>query len=584
MLNRRPERLAGPLWQRLLYVSTLGLGLTLWVWSVIIQHYPASGGGDGPFFFKLVEAGKISISRWGELPLWNPYECGGVPLWDNPQSIVAAPIILFMQPFSTTATIGVFVAAHVIAGFVGMWLLCRHELRCSRMAAFVGACLFAFSASHSNHAAGGHTTFVAFQFAPLALLLWRRAEHDARCGIGLGLLTALMLYEGGVYAPAFIGLMLAVETLTRCTAFRRIFRIAQVGALALMVVLVVGAARLLPVLDQIAHHKRPLAGEADAIDWQLLKDMYLDRAHALRFGHEYVWGEYLSYTGPIVLALAAVGLVLSILTESWMFAVALALFILMLGHFSHWAPWSLLKGHVPPFISMRVPARFRLLLMVFIAGWVAIAVDRLPSLLERLGTRTPIGRAARVVVAGIAILAAGDVTGHSIDIINSQWNGPAPVRLTPSTRLHLGGADLAQFIDQPRQNRGRLECWEEWAPFSGAPLWVGDLAQARAADAGAVVYSVKRTQNSFVVDVEASAPTTLLFNSSWARGWRTDTGTIREEAHQLVVDVPAGHHHMKVWYWPVGLTVGLIATALGLIGAIAAIYRLSRRGSSAPLA
>ena len=576
MVNRGAERVIGPLWLRLLCISALGLVLTLWVWAIVIQRYPASGGGDGPFFFKLVEAGKVSFSRWHELPLWNPYECGGVPLWDNPQSIVAAPIILLMQPFNTTTTIAVWIVVHVTAGFVGMWLLCRQELRSSRVAAFVAACLFAFSASHSNHAGGGHTAFVAFQFTPLAILLWRRAEVDARCGIGLGLLTALMLYEGGVYAPAFIGLMLAAETLTRLTSPRRIFRIVLVGALAMTVALVVGAARLLPVLDQIAHFKRPIGAETDALDWQLLKDMFLDRSHALRFGHEYVWGEYISYTGGIVLVLAAAGLVLSVLTESWLLAVGGTLFLLMLGHFSRWAPWSLLKAHVPPFTSMRVPARFRLLFIMFVAAWVAVAVDRLPKLLERLGLRTNMVQAARVVVASIAILAAGDVAGHSIDVINSQWNGPAPVRAAPSTRLHLGGADVAQFIDQPRQNRGRLECWEEWAPFAGAPLWTGDLPQAKAAGTGAVVYSVMRTQNSFVVDVEASAPSTVLFNTSYARGWRTNVGTVREDGHQLVVDVPAGHHRLKVWYWPIGLTVGLIATALGLVGAIFAIRLLSR--------
>lgn len=580
MLKRRGERPLGPLWLRLLYISTLGAVMTMFVWSVVLR-YPGSNGGDGPFFYRLIEAGKVSISRWHELPLWNPYECGGVPLWDNPQSVVAAPIMLLMQPLSTTATVGVFTLAHVVAGFVGMWLLCRTELASSRTAAFVGASLFAFSAGLSNHAAGGHMPFVAFQFAPLALLLWRRAEVDARCAIGLGLLTALMLYEGGVYAPAFIGLMLAIETLTRIWSLGRLVKIVRAGIVAMVVVLAVGAARLLPVLDQITHHKRPLGVETDFIDWQLLKDMYLDRAHALRFGHEYVWGEYLSYTGGIVLLLAAAGLALSVFTESWLLAVAAVLLAFMLGHFSHWAPWSLLKGHVPPFISMRVPARFRLLLMVFIAGWVAVAVDRLPGVIDKIAGRGPIARAARVAIACIALFAAGDVASHSIDIIDSQWNGPLPGRITPAPRLYLGGADTAQFIDQPRQNRGRLECWEEWAPFAGAPLWSGDLPQARATSAGAFVSSVKRSQNAFVVDVDVTTPTTLQFNTSWARGWRTSVGTIREEAHQLVVDVPVGHHQMRVWYWPVGLTAGLVSTGLGLLVSIAAIVRLGKNRAKA---
>jgi hypothetical protein len=569
------ERPLAPNWFRVLCISLVGFALTLWVWAIIIAKYPASDGGDGPFFFRLIEAGKISLSRWHELPLWNPYECGGVPLWDNPQSLVAAPLILLLQPLTTSATMGVWAMVHVTAGFLGTWLLCRNELKTSRIAAFVASCLFAFSAPHSNHIAGGHTAFAAFQLAPLTLYFWRRAETDRRFAIGLGLVVANMFYEGGVYALAYTGLMLAIETATRIATPSRIVGIVRAGVVAGCIAGMVAGARLLPVLDQLAHHKRPLAAEHDFIDWQLLKDMYLARTHALRFGHEYVWGEYIAYTGPIILALAAIGILLSLRDKKWMLVVAALVLVFMLGHFAPWAPWTFLKTHVPPFISMRVPARFRLLLVLFIACWVAIAIDRLPRFLESIAGGSPVVRASRVVVTAIAIFATGDVAGHSIDVINSQWDGPTPGHAQPSTRLHLGGPGIGQFIDQPRQNRGRLECWEEWAPFAGAPLWTGDVPQAKVAPSAGEIYSVHRTQNSFLVDVEAREPTTVLFNTSWARGWRANIGTPREQNRELVVDVPAGHHRMKVWYWPVGLTPGLVLTALGL--ALAAVGLTRKR-------
>ncbi|HVH47833.1 MAG TPA: hypothetical protein VM925_36110 [Labilithrix sp.] len=570
------ERPLSPSWLRILCIASLGLALTVGVWAIVFAKYPAAGGGDGIFFFRLIETGKVSISRWHELPLWNPYECGGVPLWDNPQSIVASPLVLLLQPLSTTATIGIWAMVHATAGFVGMWLLCRSELESSRFAAFVAACLFAFSAPLSNHVGGGHTAFAAFQFAPLALYLWRRAETDRRMAIGLGLLVANTRYEGGVYPLPFIALLLAIETATRLTSPARALAIVRAGAVVAVIAGLVGAARLLPVVDQLTHHKRPLAPEVDFIDWPLLKDMYLARSHALRFGHEYVWGEYVAYTGPIVLVLAAAGIVLGLRDKKWLLLLGTLLLLLMLGHFASWAPWSFLKNHVPPFVSMRVPSRFRLLLALCIAGWVALAIDRLPRTLDPFATLLgggPFVRAARVAVTAVAIFAAGDVASHSMDIINSQWDGPTPAKQVPEARLHLGGPNLAQFIDQPRQNRGRLECWEEWAPFAGAPLWAGDLPQAKVTTPGATVYSVARTQSSFLVDIESPEATTVLFNTSWARGWRTDVGQTREQAHELVVDVPAGHHRMRVWYWPVGLTLGLVLTALGLALAVVGLVR-----------
>jgi hypothetical protein len=538
----------------------------------VFSKLPASGGGDGIFFFRLVEAGKVSFDRWHELPLWNPYECGGVPLWDNPQSIVASPLALLLEPAGTGLTIGLWAIVHAAVGFVGTWLFCRSELESSRFAAFVASCLFAFSAPIASHVGGGHTAFAAFLFAPLALYFWRRAETNWKMAIGLGLLVANTLYEGGVYPLAFIALMLAIETLTRCTSVDRVVGIARAAAIVALVTVTVSAARLLPVLDQLAHHKRPLAPEGDFIDWALLKDMFLARSHALRFGHEYVWPEYIAYTGPIILGFAAVGVILGLRDKKWLVVLSVALFLLMLGHFASWAPWSFLKGHVPPFVSMRVPSRFRLLFAFSIASFVAIAIDRAPSVLAAIGAAR-FTEAARVGVIAIALIATGEVVGRSIESIDAHWDGPRPTNPAPSPRFHLGGANLAQFIDQPRQNRGRLECWEEWAPMAGAPLWTGDVAQAKAAGANASVLSVDRTQNSFSVEVEAKEPATILFNTSWARGWRSDVGLVREQAHQLVVDVPPGRHRMRVWYWPVGLTAGFILTALGLTISVALLFK-----------
>jgi hypothetical protein len=291
--------------------------------------------------------------------------------------------------------------------------------------------------------------------------------------------------------------------------------------------------------------------------------MFLARSHAFRFGHEYVWPEYVAYTGSLVLLLAFAGVVTSLRDKKWLLVLGVALFLLMLGHFAPWAPWSFLKNHVPPFISMRVPSRFRILLALVIACWVALAIDRVPRALSSFGGGR-FAQAARVVVIAIGVFTAGDVAGHSMDIVHSTWDGPLPTNPAPSAHFHLGGPNLAQFIDQPRQNRGRLECWEEWAPFAGAPLWAGDVPQAKTSSPSAKVVAEARTPNSFTLEVDAPEPTTVLLNTSWARGWRTNIGQTREQAHQLVVDVPAGHHQMRVWYWPIGLTLGFFLTALGL--------------------
>jgi hypothetical protein len=553
-----------PGWLRILAIAALGLLPTLFVWQLVLSHYPGSNGGDGPFFYRLIEAGKVSINRWHEVPLWNPYECGGVPLWDNPQSLHVAPVMMVLHPLDVSATIAVWLYSHVLLGFVGMWLLCRDELDTSRIAAFAGASVYAFCPAYCIHISGGHTGICAFFVTPLAILVWRRAEGSLRYQIGLGLIAANLLYESGVYGPALIGLMLGLETFTRLTSKKRAVAILKAAAVVMFITLTVGAARFIPIVDQGTHHVRFTYVENDVLDWQTLKDMYLARQHARNFGHEYVWSEYRTYTGPILLALALSGAVVALSDKKWLTVLGVLVFLFMLGHFMTYAPWSILKQSIPPYKQMRVPSRFRLLLIVMIAGWVALAVDRLPRLFARLfgpRWRAPFS----VAVIGLAFLGAGDAAGHSVDIIASEWNGPAFTKVTPSTRLHIGGPGLAQFIDQPRQNRGRHDCWEEWVPFRGQ-TWDGDLPQAKPLKQdGTTVFSVLRTQNKFFVDVAAKEPTTLLFNTSFSRGWRSDLGTPRLEGTNLAVDIPAGHHKLKVYYWPIGMTAGIVLTIVGLI-------------------
>jgi hypothetical protein len=558
-----------PTWARALCLTLLALALSIYMYGAAIATYPSTQGGDGQFFHRLIESGKVSISRYHELPLWNAYECGGVPLWDNPQSVVASPLMLLMQRLSTTVTMRLWYILHHAAGFVCMWLFSRHDLRLSRAATLVASTVFALTVAHASQYAGGHAALVGFLYAPLALLLWRRAESDRRCAVGLGLLFAWTFYEGGVYPVPHIGLMLAFETVTRFTSLRRLRAILWAGVLMTVAFVTVGAARLFPVADQIVHHKRALEAESDAISWKTLGEMYFARTHEWHVaGQQYVWPEYIAYLGAFVVLLATAGLLLSMAHETWFLAVGVFVFALMMGHVTKWAPWHLLKEYVFPWKSMRVPSRFRLLWLVFLAGWVGFAVDRLPPLLTRLLGRR-FGSAAGTVVLGIALIGAGDALAVAMDTVGGKFNvGPEQV-VEASPNLYIGGPGMASFIDQPRQNRGRLDCWEEWNFTQGAPQWQGDVPQAKTADASVLtVLHVARTQNTFTIDVDAKAPGRVLVNLPYERGWRTNVGKTADQGKLLVVDVPEGTSKVRLKYWPSWLTLGFVVTGLGLVGVV----------------
>ncbi len=569
----------------------LALALSALAWGPMLHAYPRTQGGDGPVFQKALEAALVSVTRYHEFPFWNPYECGGLPLWDNPQSPAGAPLVWTMALFGTTFAMALSYVVHTAAGLLGMALFARRELALGRTIAFLTGCAWAFAGVHAQHYGGGHFAFLPFLYLPLAFLLWRRAEGDDRAVVGLGVLVALMVYEGAVYPLPHFALFLGFETLLRIGFARgvgsasrraRAVRIVRAASLVTLLAVTVSAARLLPVLDQLAAHKRGLLAEHDALSITTLREMFLARDHARTvLAQEYVWPEYGAYLGPIVLGFAVIGLVEGAVERVWLAALGAFAAALMLGHVASIAPWSLLKGHIFPFREMRVPSRFNVEVTFALCAFAGVAASKLPAIVARAGLRkranTPPPsaaalRRATLVVTCVFALGVADVLYVGTRTLRASFPY-APLKVLPaSPTFYYGGADLApNLVWQPRQNRGRLACWEEWAWGDGAPLWEGDLPQARV-DAAAsppsfAVANVARTQNTFAFDVDAPDGGVVRINSAFDRQWRTTLGDLEARDRLLVLVIPKlapGPHAVVVRYAPRLFGLGLALTSFGV--------------------
>ncbi|MGZ3417277.1 MAG: hypothetical protein ACXWUG_02945 [Polyangiales bacterium] len=560
---------------RAIALVLFSLVLATYVWWPMIHAAPKTADLDGRYFLQQWEAGKAAIRNYGEFPLWNPFDCRGVPMWDHPESMTGSPLLLLATPLSGTVTLWVWNIVHCAAGFLSMWLLARKDVGLSRTGAFIAGAMWAFGVSHLSQYAGAHSTLADFWLTPLLLFLWRRAEKSVNAAVLLGAVIAFMIYEGATYPLPFVIVVVALETTTRLFPVKRIPRILGMGAVTGSVAFGLSAARLLPLVDQLMSKKR--ANMLPDVD-NLVRANTISRMFLWREGHwynqlpgqQYVWGEYIAYVGFLALALALVGLVLSLRDRRWLVVLAVLTTLLMLGHYARWAPWELLHRYAFPYKSMRVPSRYRLILQLFIALGVGVAIDRLPRLLERwVPSRRELATGARVLLVGTAFFAAGDAAGLGMDIIDWMHQGPPERIVERSPRFYYGGENLAEWLDQPRQNRSWLGCRSfEWPANDSAPVWTGDVPQAKPnapSEAMLVVTNVSRTQNTFTFDVDAKAPGRILVNSAHAKGWRSSVGTVVDDGTLLAVDVPAGQHHVRMRYWPKLLTPGIATSAVTIV-------------------
>lgn len=548
-----------------------GVLLVAFQWWPMIAAYPRTPEFDGRYAFQQFEIAKASLRLYGEVSLWNPFDCRGIPMWDFPESMTGSPLFFATVYLDTLPTLYVWNLFHAIAGFFSMSIFLRRGLRLSQRACFVGSAFWSVGAWHVIQCAGNHETFVPFFLAPLLVHLWRESELRRDAAVLGGLVVAWMIYAGGTYAVPFSAILLGIETCTRLRSRARVGRIAMAGAIVGVVVVTVAASRLLPLLDQFSQHRRELPPDSDhLLRGSTLFAMFFDRGPADPLGRglagqQYGFDEYVIYFGPFGVVAALLGSMIAWRKHRWTVFVVLVLTVLALGHFASWAPWAVLQRHVFPFTSLRVPSRFILFIALFLCVWIALLVEHAETMVAEWTANAALRRWLPIAATLIATLGVADSAEWGRSVVARRFTGAPRAEVAASPRFFYG-LDAEQdpdFINHPRQNHAYEYCRAtSFAFHPNAPIWTGDAPQARAAGADATILDVVRTHNTFDIEVDATAHALIRLNSAYDRGWQTNFGEIEADGELLAVRVPPGKHRVHVNYWPRTLTAGLLLSAL----------------------
>ena len=76
-----------------------------------------------------------------------------------------------------------------------------------------------------------------------------------------------MFYEGAVYPLPHLVIVLGAETLMRVWPARRLVPIAKAAVVVGLLGFLLAASPMLPVMDQLRAHTRPIGVETDALQW-----------------------------------------------------------------------------------------------------------------------------------------------------------------------------------------------------------------------------------------------------------------------------------------------------------------------------
>ena len=556
---------------------------------------------DWRHFSMLWEAARVALSDFHQFPSWNPYHCGGLVLYQHPESPFPGPLFLLTYFWLPTAVaMKVWILAHLICGTLGARALVA-DRGGNAAEQLLGAAVMAACGFFAEHIGGGHLSFTPFLYLPLILWAFRRALRDVRYGVVVAGLFAVTVLEGGTYPAPLMAVALAIECLVRLGSADDRRGMARALPVIVLLFLLLAAVRLLPALHYLWEHPR-LEPLDDGLGLGEILSFWTTRTHARRMvGHGYVWPEYDDYVGMVPVALMLAGVLVAVFAREGArrerridLAVFVALVWCALGRI-HGPALAVLLHALPVFRSLRVPSRFLGPAMVGFGLLAAGALGAGRRILEKRGAR--LLRVALALELALVVGVAVDICLTNQRVIQQGLDPRMPQTPASADFFQNTGADYSRLPTFPVEGFGTRACYValEWKPAPGITDGRGAQARLEPSAAGTVI-ETSWSPNRLELDVRLDAPATLIINQNYETGWQAKDEAVvgayvvpqrrfwdirarpaelpvKGAIGLLAVSLPVGARHLVLVHRPPWLWLGGF---LSLAGAALAVVILRR--------
>lgn len=525
---------------------------------------------DWRMFSGAWESARVSLVDFHQWPSWNPWHCGGVVLYQDPQAPVPGPLfVLTFAWLPTVVAMKVWLLGHLIAGALGVWCLLRREgahpgegLFAATMVTACGFC--------AEHFGGGHLSFAPFLLFPWVLYGLRRSLEDARWSVLTAALLAAGVFSGATYPLPLMAVGVGLDLLVRLRdpSARRAMLVA-LPLTAVLFVLLAGV-RLLPVLAFLQEHPRLMPLD-DAMTVAEVVETWVLREHPRPFpGHVYVWPEYGNYIGVVPVAVLALALLVGLLRRDRGNAARLQnLFVFAgllwcaLGNIPGLSLFGLLH-ELPVYRSLRVPSRFLHPTTVLAALAAGLFLVDLRKYLE-LRAKRAIVVAFVVAECALGVGVAVDVCANNAPRLQQGVDPAIPTGRAPARIAQDPGAPYWRWPTFPVAGVGSPTCYAAFDWEAPRGLWFGEGPQQRVMPEGAgAVVSTSWSPNVQRFEVTLSQPGEVWVNQHWDSGWQSNVGDVVEREGLVALSLGPGRHAVELRHRPRGLAVGALFTALGV--------------------
>lgn len=348
-----------------IFCFPLFLRIKNWGMSDFDQHLATAG------------APRITILNYFQLPLWNPYHCGGMSEIANPQSKYLSPFFIFILIFGEPIGYKIIFFIHILIAIFGMYWLAKKYFLINELAAIFTSIGFTFSGIFIYPFSFGMTNFVNFSWVPILTFLFlkinseRNKEKKYLFIVACSIIISNSFFFGFHYFTLFFVYLLVLNLVF----FIRSKNKKSFLGLFWIVLITYGlsAIKLLPSAELLIKNPRIVSNNQEGYSIQSLFFSLISRKQSIESWEQlgkneifYSWGidENAMYVGIITIIFFIIGSLSSEKEKRWLFFPMIVFFWIILGSTVRLNLFSAIHS-LPLLNYMRVAQRYKYFFLTF---------------------------------------------------------------------------------------------------------------------------------------------------------------------------------------------------------------------------
>ncbi len=545
---------------------------------------------DQHFFYHGTAA--ITMLKFHQFPLWNPFYCGGNPYLANPQSPFLTPFFPLLLIFGTVAGLKIQALLYFLIGLIGMYFLSK-ELKITGYAAFIPPIVFMLSSWYSLRVEVGHTTFFPFALIPLVFLFYLKSLKEKYYIIFAAFFMSWMFLAGGVYPLSFTAVFISIYALFDAIETRK-GKPLVILALMFLLVILFSAVKLLPMIEFTTSLGYKLE-DREFNNLALLIKGILSRNQDIEMQNELIgrksslsteekqsgslkgtipwgWHEYSAYLG--IPALLLFLFAFTKFRENWkLIALSVIFLVLALGSFSFIPLWDILRN-IPFFSSIHIPSRF-VIMFVFcaslLAGKSASEIKFLRNKLIMIALIAII-TIDMMLVSMPALSIAFPVKPLNIDTYQYYdyaqiyINSDVIISQYPNMLQNLGTWNCYERIHLKQKSVPQLLDVNGTNPYFIGNAYFADMSETpKRSDTSESFDFSYFSPNKIVVEFSTDSQKTLVINQNYYTGWKAKNKEVFSYNGLIAAKVSSGEKKVEFYYLPNSFLIGLLITSASLL-------------------